>query len=464
MDEIGTTTRSRQIFEVHAMPAPLPTDQFRSDLTADRNKFRTGVESNEECGKQSPRFPPEKEQLQHVSMPDQTKILIVEDDTLIADLYTRYFRSKNADVIVHNDGERAIEYLREDVPDVALLDLMLPKVNGLDILKFIRADDRLKDVPCIVLTNAYLGNMVQSAWQAGANRCLTKVFSKPPQVFEMLQSLLAEQKSETSSVVEAESSGETVPSEADDSEREFQVEFQAQTPRILASIRQSLAAVVKTEMDEAYLKWLEERSMLLQSMYQQLHELCGKAGAAGYEQAAQLASALEAMLQELADIPQNMSASVLRTFAAGVDFLALELSESPKPANHRQTTPVALVVDDEAFSRRAVIAGLEKVGLANVSMNNPREALELLRDRTFDLIFLDVDMPDLSGFDTCVELRKMPQHQQTPVIFVTGVSDFNARAKSSLSGGNDLIAKPFLPIELAVKALTQLYRERPPTG
>ena len=53
----------------------------------------------------------------------------------------------------------------------------------------------------------------------------------------------------------------------------------------------------------------------------------------------------------------------------------------------------------------------------------------------------------------------MPQNQQTPIIFGTGVGDFNARAKSSLSGGNDLIAKPFLPIELAVKSLTQLYRE-----
>ena len=390
-------------------------------------------------------------------MAESTKILLVEDDTLIAELYNRYLNSKNVEVVVHNDGERAVEYLEGDVPDAVLLDLMLPGMSGLDILKFIRSDERLKHLPCVVLTNAYLGNMVQSAWKAGADRCLTKVFSKPPQVFEMIQALLAERQRELGGSKDSE--GDAESAEAEGAERDFQVEFQAQTPRILASIRQSLAAVVKTEMDEAYLKWLEERSMLLQAMYQQLHELCGKAGAAGYEQAAQLSSALEAMLQELADIPQNMSASVLRTFAAGVDFLALELSEPPKSANHSQTTPVALVVDDEAFSRRAVISGLEKVGLANVSMNNPREALELLQDRTFDLIFLDVDMPDMSGFDLCVELRKMPQHQQTPVIFVTGVGDFNARAKSSLSGGNDLIAKPFLPIELAVKSLTQLYRE-----
>lgn len=389
-------------------------------------------------------------------MSSKSKILIVEDDALIAQLYCRHFEKNDFEVVLHEDGEKAIEYLTAERPDVALLDLMLPRVNGLDILQFVRSEERLKDLPCVVLTNAYLGNMVQSAWKAGADRCLTKVFSKPPQVLEMIQSLLAEN---TRKPRPAFSRSAASKSEAETSERAFQAEFRSQSPRIIAGIRRSLSAVIKTEMDEAYIKWLEERSMLLQGMYQQLHELCGKAGAAGYVQSAQLSSALEALLQELAEVPQNMTASVLRTFAAGMDFIASDLAEPPTGRSGSQATPVALVVDDEAFSRRAVISGLEKVGLANVALNNPKEALELLRDRTFDLIFLDVDMPEMSGFDTCVKLREMPQHCQTPVVFVTGISDFNARARSSLSGGNDLIAKPFLPIELAVKALTHLYRE-----
>lgn len=384
-------------------------------------------------------------------------IYIVEDDSLIAELYARYFRSQEIEVEVFEDGERVIEHLKgtEKLPDAILLDLMLPRVNGIDILQFVRSTEHTKELPCVVLTNAYLGTMVQSAWKAGADRCLTKVFSKPPQVFEMIRTLVREKSGET----DADSEDVDDAQLEDRPDREFHAEFQAQTPRLLASIRQSLAAVVKTEMDEAYLKWLKERSLLLQNMYQVLHELSGKAGAAGYVQSAQLSSALEALLQELSQTPQNMTASVLRTFASGVDFMALELSEAPKTPKRSQHTPVVLVVDDEAFSRRAIISGLEKVGLANVALNNPTEALEILQERTFDLICLDVDMPEMSGFDTCVKLRKMPQHQRTPVIFVTGISDFNSRAKSSLSGGNDLIAKPFIPIELAVKALTHLYRQ-----
>jgi len=71
-------------------------------------------------------------------------------------------------------------------------------------------------------------------------------------------------------------------------------------------------------------------------------------------------------------------------------------------------------------------------------------------------------MPGLNGFELCSELRKLPTNKTTPVIFVTSLTKFEIRAQSSLSGGNDLIAKPFLMMELAVKALTYLLK--PPSA
>ena len=85
-------------------------------------------------------------------------------------------------------------------------------------------------------------------------------------------------------------------------------------------------------------------------------------------------------------------------------------------------------------------------------------ALTILQENSFDLIFLDAEMPGLTGFELCTELRKLPTNKTTPVIFVTSLTKFEVRAQSSLSGGNDLIAKPFLMMELAVKALTYLLK------
>ena len=67
-------------------------------------------------------------------------------------------------------------------------------------------------------------------------------------------------------------------------------------------------------------------------------------------------------------------------------------------------------------------------------------------------------MPGLDGISLCDQIRGLPQHQNTPVIFVTSQADFKTRARSMLSGGNDLIAKPIMPTELCVKALSHLVK------
>jgi CheY-like chemotaxis protein len=117
-----------------------------------------------------------------------------------------------------------------------------------------------------------------------------------------------------------------------------------------------------------------------------------------------------------------------------------------------------MVVDDEAISRRALVYALEKAKLKSVSVEDPLQAFQMLSQDQYDLIFLDVDMPNMSGFELCSRLRTLPAYKQTPVVFVTNLNDFESRANSTMSGGNDFIAKPFLFIELAVKALVYVLR------
>ena len=66
----------------------------------------------------------------------------------------------------------------------------------------------------------------------------------------------------------------------------------------------------------------------------------------------------------------------------------------------------------------------------------------------------------MDGFELCLQIHEMPANKTTPVIFVTALRDFDARANSVICGGRDLIAKPFLTFELTVKALTLVAAER----
>src|SRR3954465_1881311 len=118
------------------------------------------------------------------------KILIIEDDQLVANIYRNKFAVDSFQVEIALDGSTGLEVIRSFKPDVVILDLMLPKVTGLDVLKKIREQTELAQLPVIVFSNTYLSNMVQEAWKAGATKCLSKANCTPKQVIEAVRSTL----------------------------------------------------------------------------------------------------------------------------------------------------------------------------------------------------------------------------------------------------------------------------------
>src|SRR6185369_5026190 len=102
------------------------------------------------------------------------RVLIIEDDPVVAHVYRTKLESTGYTADLCQDGLSGLTRAQEIPPDAVLLDVMLPKMNGLDVLKNLRVQQRFSSVPIVVLTNAYIQNMVQDALAAGA----TKIFNK----------------------------------------------------------------------------------------------------------------------------------------------------------------------------------------------------------------------------------------------------------------------------------------------
>jgi len=174
----------------------------------------------------------------------------------------------------------------------------------------------------------------------------------------------------------------------------------------------------------------------------------------------QVASAMEGLLKQLSDRAENINASTLRTIRGGVDLLADLCAPGFKPDLLNDRPLRFLAVDDDLVSRQALSVALKK------ALNQPDLALDgqgaivLANKHAYDVIFLDIQMPDMDGFELCTKIHQTEINRNTPVIFVTSHNDFDARAQSTLSGGNDLIGKPFLTFEVTVKALTLALRGR----
>jgi CheY-like chemotaxis protein len=115
------------------------------------------------------------------------KILIVEDDAIVRQVYQTKFKLEGFEVKTAADGKAAVEVLRDFLPAVVLLDLMMPGISGIEVLKFIRSQPELRSTPVVVFTNSYLGDMVQEAWKVGANKCLLKADCTPQVVAEVVR-------------------------------------------------------------------------------------------------------------------------------------------------------------------------------------------------------------------------------------------------------------------------------------
>jgi two-component system, OmpR family, response regulator len=122
-----------------------------------------------------------------------------------------------------------------------------------------------------------------------------------------------------------------------------------------------------------------------------------------------------------------------------------------------------LVVDDEVFLRDAVAASLRFLGFGVTAAGNGADALRHARNRRFDLLILDVMLPDVDGFEIVRRLRK--DGNRVPVIFLTARDAQQDKVTGLTIGGDDYITKPFGLEELAARVRTVLRRTRPaPAG
>lgn len=113
------------------------------------------------------------------------KILLIEDDVFVSDIYTRELKKGGYEVEVAPDGLEGVEKAKENKYDLILLDIMLPKKTGVDVLKEIRVPNSpAKDTPVYLLTNLGQGSIIKQAIEIGSQGYLLKARVLPSQVLQ----------------------------------------------------------------------------------------------------------------------------------------------------------------------------------------------------------------------------------------------------------------------------------------
>ena len=121
---------------------------------------------------------------------------------------------------------------------------------------------------------------------------------------------------------------------------------------------------------------------------------------------------------------------------------------------------VVLAVDDSPDALGLISRILEPVGMTTLVALDGKQALNIASKMLPDIILMDALMPNMTGFESCLKLKAMPELKNVPIIFMTGLSDTESILKGFEAGGIDFLTKPIEPQELIIRMKTHLTLAR----
>jgi DNA-binding response OmpR family regulator len=112
------------------------------------------------------------------------KVLVVDDEASVREIYRHEFLNNGYTVVVAEDGEEGLLKAGEESPDIVLLDIMLPKMSGIEVLRALKENELTKKTPVLLLTNLGEETIIKEGFELGADGYLLKVSYTPSQVVE----------------------------------------------------------------------------------------------------------------------------------------------------------------------------------------------------------------------------------------------------------------------------------------
>jgi DNA-binding response OmpR family regulator len=402
-------------------------------------------------------------------MKSVTTILFVENDAVALTMYQKRLQREGFHVEIAEDGIAALRVLSEMTPDLVVLDLMLPKFSGKDVFDYMRADAQFKNVPVIIFSNAS-----RVDWPKDVESSPTRTLPKSEANFAALLELVRDMTAAGAAAAEKSASAqqasapalqaspdlpmepvsEMAPAADETGELQTAEQFLEYAIADMPVLREHCLAFIKGPSTEG------GRSNL-SALRQRLSVLNAGAEKTGCARLSLLAGAWDSLLAEIERKPALISPSILQTLAQAADCLRILLNNNAVSPMEPLPQARVLSVDDDEICNDVAVSALQRANMNADSSQDANVALEMLEKNDYNLVLLDINMPSMTGFELCEKLRNLPQHEKTPVIFVTAFNNFENRKQSVLSGGGDLIAKPVSPLELALKVTIHLLKAPP---
>jgi CheY-like chemotaxis protein len=376
-------------------------------------------------------------------------VLVVEDCDLTARLYGGELSHHRWKMVRARNGQEALDLLRGGLrPRIILSDLNTPVLNGIELLQHLKAEPETQDIPVVVFSAQFSGETLQALIGLGAYAALDKTAIGPGDVPRILSAAaVGIPRAEVHLASDATLSlgdPETIKRLLDQ-RRKY---FLEQVPDWVAAQRRRMAYLTGDNRNT--------RRTIVRQLRVDLLEFIHHTSDLGLGDLATIGVSFANLASWLQEHPESLNPGLTRTVKDVLGTVKVIAQRSDPELVRLPHTPTILMVDDDTTALSFLVSALEKNGFGLQTATSSAEGLEACCQEHFDLIILDIYMPEMDGVELCRRLRDHPLNRETPVIFVTCAEALEELERSRSVGGQDFITKPVNALELSLKALANL--------
>ena len=377
------------------------------------------------------------------------KVLIIDDDQFILKVYQKKFETEGLHVEVAADGPSALAALRASVPELVLLDLMLPGMNGVELLSLLRTLPGCADLPVLVFSHSYDERLIEAARAAGALQCLNKNSVSPNKLLEIVRAALAAPPHRAQVLVEAAAARPpvlpSIPAAAGSPE-----DLRNQLVRDAASVETRLRAQLQAFSAAAT---GANRTVALDPLRESFKRLAFDSDRANLPRLSLLATAVNHMLEDLREHPDEISAGTSRTLTRAVEAIPALFQQ--KPPVEPETPTLAVVMHEQRGVAPLLAEALRMAHQPAVAFRDQAAALAFIEENPSDILVTSLEAAQPTGGDFVRRAQMIPGRSQLPAVLLSNQPPGSYTVPAFLVS-HAVLSFPFTAEEVVVSALVRL--------
>lgn len=385
------------------------------------------------------------------------RVLVIDDDQFVLKVYQSKFESEGMQAEVAAEPVAALTRVRASVPDLILLDLMLPGMNGVDLLKQIRTIPGAENVPVLVFTHSYDSELIEQAKAAGADVCLNKNNVSPNRLMEMVRHALAQGR--------RQALPGAAPSPAPESPRK-PVETAGEKQFVRGDLRARMknqAAAIEGQLREIVQTFTGApdgnlRMGALAQLNNQLGDIIHDAVDADLFDIIMMGRALSRMIVDLEQHPEEISQGTVRSFGTAVITIANLYRRIGSAPKEHELPGLSIVVIPNPQAGRLIAAAFIEVGFPAISFSTTEAAATFVLENPANIIVCSQQWPEGTGEEFFLQCSRIEGRQNLRSLYLSQDS-----MPANYTVSTDTPQTLFLPYtaeEVVVNALARFYHRR----